>query len=78
MNSKLLTPINSLWAKLGILLGSIISPIVMGFIFFAVVTPIGFIMRIIGKDLLRVKSDVNKKSYWIKRDKRISKMRQQF
>ena len=78
MNSKLLTPINSLWAKLGILLGSIISPIVMGFIFFAVVTPIGFIMRIIGKDLLRVKSDVNEKSYWIKRDKRISKMKQQF
>ena len=55
MNSKLLAPINSLWAKLGILLGSIISPIVMGFIFFAVVTPIGFLMRIIGKNLLRKK-----------------------
>ena len=50
----------------------------MGFIFYAVVTPIGFLMRIIGKDLLSVKSDVNEKSYWIKRDKRISKMKQQF
>ena len=78
MNSKLLAPINFLWAKLGILLGSIFSPIVMGFIFFVVVTPIGFFMRIIGKDLLRVKSNKKEKSYWIKRDKRVSKMKQQF
>ena len=66
INSKILTPLNKLWFKFGILLGKIISPIVMGIIFFAVVTPIGFFMRIIGKDLLNLKFN-NDKSYWIKK-----------
>ena len=58
INSKVLTPLNKLWFKFGLLLGRIISPIVMGLIFFLVVTPIGLLMRIIGKDLLNLKISV--------------------
>ena len=78
LNSKLLNPLNKLWFKLGIVLGSIIAPLVMGAIFFIVVTPIGLFMRIVGKDLLRVKFDKKVRSYWIKRDKNVSTMKQQF
>ena len=55
LNSKFLNPLNKLWYKFGIFLGSIISPIVMGIVFFIVVTPIGLIMRFLGKDLLKIK-----------------------
>ena len=57
INSKLLTPLNKLWLKFGMILGDIIVPIVMGVVFFLVITPTGFIMRIMGKDLLRKKYD---------------------
>ena len=76
--SKLLTPLNRLWAKFGIILGSIIAPIVMGVVFFLVVTPIGLVMKIIGKDLLSIKYDKKKETYWVKRDKPTSTMKQQF
>ena len=76
--SKLLTPLNLLWAKFGIILGSIIAPIVMGVVFFLVVTPIGFIMKITGKDLLNTKYDKKKKTYWIKREKLTGTMKRQF
>ena len=78
INSKLLTPLNILWFKFGLFLGSIISPIVMGIIFFLVITPTGFVMKIIGKDLLNKKYDKKKKSYWISRSKTKSTMKQQF
>ena len=78
MNSKLLTPLNKLWAKFGMILGVIIAPIVMGIIFFLIVTPTSFIMNIMGKDLLRKKYDKKKETYWIKRDKPINTMKQQF
>ena len=78
MNSKLLTPLNKLWFKFGMILGAIIAPIVMGIIFFLVVTPTGFIMNIVGKDLLQKKYDKKKGTYWIKRDKSISTMKRQF
>ena len=78
LNSKLLTPLNILWFKLGLFLGSIVSPIVMGVIFFLVITPIGFFMKIIGKDLLNNKYDDKKKSYWLNRDKPKTTMKQQF
>ena len=78
MNSKLLTPLNKLWFKFGLFLGTIVSPFIMGIIFFLVVTPIGFVMRIIGKDLLNKKYDNKKKSYWINRGKTKSTMKQQF
>ena len=76
--SKLLTPLNRLWAKFGIILGSIITPIVMGVVFFLVITPIGLVMKIIGKDLLSLKYDKKKETYWVKRDKPTSTMKQQF
>ena len=76
--SKLLTPLNRLWAKFGIILGSIIAPIVMGVVFFLVVTPIGLVMKIIGKDLLSIKYDKKKETYWVKRDRPTNTMKQQF
>ena len=77
INSKILTPLNKLWFKFGLLLGRIVSPLIMGVIFFFVVTPIGFIMRILGKDLLNLKFNKDK-SYWIKKDGPKSKMKNQF
>ena len=76
-NSKILTPFNKLWFKFGILLGKLISPLIMGVIFFLVVTPIGLIMRIFGKDLLNLKYNKDK-SYWIEKDGPKSKMKNQF
>ena len=78
VNSKILTPLNKLWFKFGLLLGAIVAPVIMGFIFFIVVTPIGLLMRLFGKDLLRKKFNKSVKSYWIKRDKKLGTMRQQF
>ena len=78
VNSKILTPFNKLWFKFGLLLGAIIAPIVMGFIFFLVVTPIAFIMKLVGKDLLKRKYNKLSKTYWIEREKKIETMKQQF
>ena len=78
LNSSLLTPLNKLWFKFGIFLGIIIAPVVMGFVFFFVVTPIGLMMRIIGKDLLRKKYDKKIESYWIDREKFAGTMKRQF
>ena len=77
LNSKFLTPLNKLWFRFGIFLGKIISPVIMGIIFFLVVTPIGFIMRLLGKDVLNLKYSKNK-SYWIEKDGPESKMKNQF
>ncbi len=77
MNSSILYPLNKIWFKFGILLGKIVSPIVLGVIFFFVVTPIGILMKILGKDLLNLKNN-NEKSYWIKRSEIKSKMKDQF
>ena len=77
INSKVLTPLNKLWFKFGLLLGKVISPRIMGIIFFLVVTPTALIMRIIGKDLLNLKFN-NKKSYWIEKTGPKSKMKNQF
>ena len=78
MNSKILTPLNKLWFRLGIFLGAIIAPIVMAIIFFLLVTPISFMVKMMGKDLLMQKYESKKKSYWINRDKSISSMKRQF
>ena len=77
LNSKILTPLNKLWFKLGIFLGKIISPIIMGIIFFLVVTPTGLIIRLFGKDVLNLKYNKNK-SYWIEKKGPKSKMKNQF
>ena len=76
-NSKILAPLNKLWFKFGIFLGKIISPIIMGIIFFLVVTPIGLLMRLLGKDLVNLKFNKNK-SYWIEKKGPKSKMKNQF
>ena len=77
LNSQFLTPLNILWFKFGILLGKIVSPIVMGFVFFLVVTPTGIIMKLLNKDLLKLKKN-NFNSYWIKKENSKSDMRNQF
>ena len=77
LNSIILTPLNKIWFKFGILLGKIVSPLIMGIIFFLVVTPIGFIMRLLGKDVLNLKYNKNK-SYWIEKKGPKSKMKNQF
>tara|TARA_B100001121_G_C18345813_1_gene460123 strand:+ start:188 stop:574 length:387 start_codon:yes stop_codon:yes gene_type:complete len=76
-NSKILKPLNILWFKFGIFLGKIVSPIIMGLIFYFVVTPIGLLMRFIGKDLLNLKYN-KKKTYWIEKNGPKSKMKNQF
>ncbi len=77
INSKILTPVKKSWIKLGEILGKIIAPIVMGFIYFIIITPIGLLMRLIGKDVLNLKFNKNE-SYWIKRAKSLNTMKRQF
>ena len=77
INSKLLTSLNKIWFKFGLLLGKIISPIVMGIIFFLVVTPIALFMRLLKKDLLNLKFN-KKNTYWIEKSGPKSKMKNQF
>ena len=77
INSKVLSPLNKVWFKFGIFLGKIISPIIMGIIFFFVVTPIAFLMRILKKDLLNLKYNKNS-SYWIEKTDPKSTMKNQF
>ena len=77
INSKILTPLNKLWFKFGIFLGNIISPIVMGIIYFVVVTPIALLLRVINKDVLSLKK-TKKGSYWKNKDQYNSNMKNQF
>ena len=77
LNSSFLSPLNIVWFKFGVLLGNFVSPIVMGIIFFVVVTPTALIMKILGKNLLNLKRD-NKQSYWVERSSTKSKMKNQF
>ena len=77
LNSKILTPLNKIWFKFGILLGNVIAPIVMSIIFFLVVTPTSLIMKLFGKDILGIKKN-RSKSYWIEKSGPKSKMKNQF
>ena len=77
MNSKILSPLNLLWFKFGLLLGKIVSPFVMGIIFFVVVTPISILLKIFGKDVLNLKFN-NNKTYWIEKNGPKSNMKKQF
>ena len=76
INSSILTPLNLLWFKFGMLLGRIVSPIIMALVFLSVVTPTGLIMKLFKKDLLKLKRK-DKRSYWIER-KTKSEMKNQF
>ena len=77
MNSSILTPLNKIWFRFGIFLGNFIAPVVMGIIFFFVVTPIGLIMRLLGRDLIKLKKN-NENSYWIEKKDTESSMKKQF
>ena len=77
LNSRILTPFNKIWFKFGVLLGNLISPIILGIIFFLIITPTSLIMKILGKNLLNLKKN-NKSSYWVERPKIKSKMKNQF
>ena len=77
LNSKILNPLNKLWFKFGIILGKIISPLIMGIIYFLVVTPTGLIMRLLRKYILNLKYNKDK-SYWIKKNEKKNNMKNQF
>ena len=77
VNSNFLTPLNKIWFKFGIFLGNFVSPIIMGIVFFLVVTPISLILRLLGKDILNLKKN-NKRTYWIDKSEPKSKMKNQF
>ena len=77
LNSNLLTPLNKAWFRFGIFLGKIMNPIIMGVIFFFIVTPISVILRLMKKDILNLKYS-NKKTYWIIKPESGSRMKNQF
>ena len=77
LNSIILAPLNRVWFKFGIFLGKIISPIVMGIIFFCVVTPIALCLKLFKKDILKLKKN-NDYSYWETKDNSKNNMKNQF
>jgi hypothetical protein len=68
LQPQLLRPLNRMWFRLGLLLHHVTNPLIMGAVFYLVVTPIGLLMRALKKDLLRLKLDPAAKSYWIVRE----------
>ena len=77
INSRILTPFNKIWIKIGELLGRVIAPIVMAIIYFFIITPMAILLKLLRKDLLKIKfSPVT--TYWIKRDKKFGSMKRQF
>ena len=80
LNSKILSPLNKAWIKLGEILGIIVAPVVMAVVYFIILTPISLLVRLFGKDLIGMKfsNDIKKKSYWIKRKKNLGSMDKQF
>ena len=77
INSKFLSPLNKSWFKFGLILGSVIAPIVMGIVFFFVVTPTGLIMKALGKDILALKRNKNN-TYWLEKDNSNNNLKNQF
>lgn len=78
LNSKILGPMKKIWIKLGDILGLIISPIVMLFIYFSVIFLTGIILKILRKDILNLKIYSNQDSYWINRNQTNQSMDNQF
>ena len=77
LNVKILTPLNKAWIKFGEILGSIVSPIVMAIIFFGIITPTGLLLKLIGKDVLKLKQN-KKDTYWTEKDNSNNSMKNQF
>ena len=65
---RLLSPLNRIWHRLGMALHAVINPIIMGLIFYGAIVPMGAVLRLLGKDLLRLKWESDAKSYWIPRE----------
>ena len=78
LNSKILSPLNKAWIKLGEILGRIVAPVVMAVVYFIILTPISLLVRLFGKDLIGMKFCNDIKSYWIKRKKNLGSMDKQF
>ena len=78
LNSKILTPLNKAWIKLGEILGRIVAPVVMAIVYFIILTPISLLVRLFGKDLIGMKFSNDINSYWIKRKKNLGSMDKQF
>ena len=78
LNSKILSPLNKAWIKLGEILGRIVAPVVMAIVYFIILTPISLLVRLFGKDLIGMKFSNDIKSYWIKRKKNLGSMDKQF
>jgi len=78
INAKILTPFNKAWIKLGEVLGLVVAPLVMVAIYFIVLTPLSFLIRIFGKDLLKLKFDKKINSYWIEKEQKLGSMDKQF
>ena len=73
---NLFTFLNRMWIRFGILIGKLISPIVMGLVFFFLVTPIGMCFRILKKDVMGLKRRPS--TYWINRKDKLQSMKKQF
>ena len=67
INADILLPLNKLWSSLGMILGRIMNPIIMGVIFFGIFTPMALFMRLVGRDELKLRF-TEQNTYWIKRD----------
>lgn len=78
LNSKLLYPLNKIWINIGNLLGKFVTPIILFILYFSIVMPTNLILKIFGKDIMRLKYDKNKKSYWELREKKPNSMNNQF
>jgi hypothetical protein len=68
LRPSLLAPFNRLWTKFGLLLFAVVSPVVLAIVYYGCVTPIGWVVRLTGKDLLRLRYEPNAQSYWITRE----------
>lgn len=64
---RTLTPLNRLWTRFGLFLHTVVSPIALGIMFFGVITPLGLLMRLLGKNPLALRTDASAPSYWIDR-----------
>ena len=78
LNSKILYPMNRVWIYFGYLLGKFITPVVLFILYFSIVLPTNLVLKIIGKDIMRLKYNKNTKSYWELRNKKPNSMDNQF
>jgi predicted membrane metal-binding protein len=79
INSKILSPLNKIWFQFGLLIGKLVSPIIMGLVFFLVVTPTSLLLRLFGKDILKIKKKKkSEKSYWLEKSGKTTTMKNQF